>query len=168
DAFRACDEQLVLALVVAVKEDAVAWEVGARRGVQLAARHDVEAKPYFGEQPQQPRRAVRLGRIADRRAPGIRRHRVAERAGTRADRRLVVDIQRRSVLRSERDEIAPAHRERVARRETRRVGAEPGGEGRGSDGMAGIASPISAAGRGPNTPAVTPAREDWARGGGRH
>ena len=37
--------ELALGLVVAVKEDAVAWEVGARRGAQLAARHDVEAKP---------------------------------------------------------------------------------------------------------------------------
>src|SRR5438093_39378 len=36
-AFRARDEQLVLALVVAVKEDPVAGKIGARRRVQLAA-----------------------------------------------------------------------------------------------------------------------------------
>src|SRR5207249_4082868 len=117
-----------------------------------------------GEQPQQPRRAVRLGRIADRHAPGIRRHRAAERAGTRADRRIVVDIQRRSVLRSERDEITPAHRERVARRETRRVGEQRGGEAHRSDAMALITSPISAARRRPTTPAFTPASADCAHG----
>ena len=89
--------ELVVGLVVPVERDPLRSEARDRSGVKLAARDDVERETFLGHDPQEPRRAVRLRRIADRRSSRIATERVTKRAGARADRGLVVYVQRRAV-----------------------------------------------------------------------
>jgi hypothetical protein len=51
DAGAGGEEDLLVALVVAVHMDAGGVEAGAQRHVQLAARGDVDREPLLGEQP---------------------------------------------------------------------------------------------------------------------
>src|SRR5207237_10352145 len=59
--------ELVVGLVVPVERDPLRSEARDRSGMKLAARDDVERETFLGHDPQEPRCAVRLRRIADRR-----------------------------------------------------------------------------------------------------
>jgi hypothetical protein len=94
----------------------VARDAGALRELELAERRDVRAEALGREQPQDGQVRERLRPVDEQRA----RHSFAVRAGVRADRRLVVDDDRRAELLGERgradaaeDELAVLDRGRV-------------------------------------------------------
>jgi hypothetical protein len=64
DAHLERQRDLVLALVVAVKVGALGRKAAGSGRLQLATRHDVQAEALLGDEPEQPRRAVRLARVA--------------------------------------------------------------------------------------------------------
>ena len=101
--------QLLVRLVVAVEEQAVAGEPGRARERELAERRDVGADALLGEHAQQLDVRERLRPVDDQRV----RRGVAVGARLRAQRLLAVDEERRPVLvREPRDGHAAERRAR--------------------------------------------------------
>ncbi len=113
--------QLLRPLVVAVEDDPLRREAAAQRQPQLAARHHVEPQPLLAQDRQDRRAEVGFGGVDDLGRRVVVGEGGAVAAAAVADRRLVVDVERRPPLAGQRDEIDAVNRE-VARR----VGA--GGE----------------------------------------
>ena len=104
--------QLLVRLVVAVEEDALAGDARRLREGELAERRDVGADALVGEHPQQRDVRERLRPVDDERV----RRGVAVRARLRADRLLAVDDERRPVLGRELGRGDAAERELAVRR----------------------------------------------------
>ena len=130
DTRRESERELVGGLVVPVEVDAIHREAHDPRRVQLAAGDDVEAETLVRDDAEDPRRAVRLRRVADGHPAGIDpRERLAVLTCARANARFVVDVERRAVLRGERDEVASADREVTVGPDARGVGEDVGVRG---------------------------------------
>ncbi len=91
--------KLVLTLVVAVKIGPVGRKVARLGSKELATRNHIEPQSLFSHDPQEPRRAVRLACVTHQRFGAVGCSQAVS-VGPRpiANRRLVVHVQRRSVL----------------------------------------------------------------------
>ena len=98
--------QVLAALVVAEKMNPVARKFRPQREVELACGDHVQPKSFLGDEPQELGRGKSLGGIED--LP-CRSHRGDVFGRALTHRRFVVDVQGRSVLVSQLDEVATAH-----------------------------------------------------------
>jgi hypothetical protein len=129
--------ELLVALVVAVQDDALGGHPGLQSEGQLAECRDVRAEPLGGEEAQQRDVRERLDAVGDQRA--CRRGQVRGGAGT--ERLLAVDEERRAVFLSEcrgryaaNGQLAALERGALGEELKHRFGVSPKGDGPGKPG----------------------------------